>query len=163
MEEEILNELKTLNEKLSKDLELRSEELTIQHERTKNEKELREIEAQEKEQQTIELNLEKAKAEKRASQIEQYINKLEEQQESEEQYKEDQISVLTDLNNKEQLESIELKLNTISEKMEVTDQAQLENDASYFSSMTIIVFLCFAIPAVATYKFLTRLFDSFTA
>lgn len=163
MDEEILQELKTLNEKLSKDLELRSKELQIQVDKTQADKELREIEQQEQEQEKLELEKEKAKAEVRAIQLEQFINRLNSEAESDQQFKVDQMAILSTLNNKDELESINVQLNSITESLEVTEQGQLENDASYFSSMTIIVFLCFAVPAFATYKFLSRLFDSFIA
>ena len=73
MEEEILNELKTLTEILKQDIQLRSDELQLQIDKTANEKELYEISKIEQEQQQLEIDAEKAKAEQRALQIEDYI------------------------------------------------------------------------------------------
>lgn len=73
MEEEILNELKTLTEILKQDIQLRSDELQLQIDKTANEKELYEIAKIEHEQQQLEIDAEKAKAEQRALQIEDYI------------------------------------------------------------------------------------------
>lgn len=73
MEEEILNELKTLTEILKQDIQLRSDELQLQIDKTANEKELNEIAKIEQEQQQLEIDAEKAKAEQRALQIEDYI------------------------------------------------------------------------------------------
>ena len=73
MEEEILNELKTLTEILKQDIQLRSDELQLQIDKTANEKELYEIAKIEQEQQQLEIDAEKAKAEQRALQIEDYI------------------------------------------------------------------------------------------
>ena len=73
MEEEILNELKILTEILKQDIQLRSDELQLQIDKTANEKELYEIAKIEQEQQQLEIDAEKAKAEQRALQIEDYI------------------------------------------------------------------------------------------
>lgn len=157
MEEEILNELKTLTENLKEDVQLRSEELQLQVEKSANEQELAEIAEKEQEQEQLELDAEKAKDEQRAVQVEQFIEKLESQEEPDNEFR---IQVL------DSLQKISTKLDelsVISTKLDATEQSQNLYDASYFSSMTIILFLGFAIPAVAIYKFLSRLFDSFTA
>lgn len=159
MEEEILNELKVLTEILSKDVELRSKELNLQVEKTSNEKELAEIADQEAKQQKAQDDLKKAKDEQRALQIEQYIKSLQENEDS----TLTQVVDAINLNSEASLEELGSQLSVISEKLDQTEQVENVNNATYFSSMTIIIFLCFAIPAVATYKFLSRLFDSFIA
>ena len=56
---EILNELKTLTEILKQDIQLRSDELQLQIDKTANEKELYEIAKIEQEQQQLEIDAEK--------------------------------------------------------------------------------------------------------
>ena len=77
MEEEILNELKALTEILKQDVQIRSDQLQLQVDKNANEKELEEIAKAEQEQKQLEITAEKAVAEKRAVQLEQFIDKLE--------------------------------------------------------------------------------------
>src|SRR5699024_3064197 len=113
----------------------------------------------------LEITAEKAVAEKRAVQLEQFIDKLEANEVPETEFKTQLLEAIQkiDTNNSASFQSLGAQLETISLKLDETEQSKNVDDASYFSSMTIIVFLCFAIPAVATYKFLSRLFDSFIA
>lgn len=165
MEEEILNELKALTEILKQDVQIRSDQLQLQVDKNANEKELEEIAKAEQEQQQLEITAEKAVAEKRAVQLEQFIDKLEANEVPESEFRTQLLEAIQkiDTNNSTAFQSLDAQLETISLKLDETEQSKNVDDASYFSSMTIIVFLCFAIPAVATYKFLSRLFDGFMA
>lgn len=165
MEQEILNELKVLTEILKQDVQLRSDQLQLQIKKNENEKELEEIAKVEQEQKQLEITAEKAVAEKRAVQLEQFIEQLEANEVPETEFKAQLLEALQliDSNNSTAFHSLGEQLETISVKLDKTEQSKNIDDASYFSSMTIIVFLCFAIPAVATYKFLSRLFDGFIA
>lgn len=165
MEEEILNELKALTEILKQDVQIRSDQLQLQVDKNANEKELEEIAKAEQEQQQLEITAEKAVAEKRAVQLEQFIDKLEANEVPETEFRTQLLEAIQkiDTNNSTSFQSLGEQIETISLKLDETEQSKNVDDASYFSSMTIIVFLCFAIPAVATYKFLSRLFDGFMA
>lgn len=164
MDEEILNELKALNEKLSEDLELRSNELRLQSERFENELELQRLTDEEKASQQIELDLEQAKAEKRAVQIEQFIETFEESiqqnQETEVSQHEEYLTALNALDNAETFTSIDNKLAVLVETTETTEEIEHVKDVSYFTDVSLLVFLLVVIPAVAAYKILGSILDN---
>ena len=162
-EQQLLDELKVLNENLSKDLELRKEELKQKKVDSERQENLQEVSDKEQEQKQLEESKKEEVSEKRAKQIEEFIVNFQDQIDSDNDFKKQQIQVLSKLDNEKQLNSIDQQLVGISEKLDVTDDQQQESNVYYFTSMTIIIFLLFAVPAVATYKFLTRLFNGFIA
>lgn len=128
MEEEILNELKTLTEILKQDIQLRSDELQLQIDKTANEKELYEIAKIEQEQQQLEIDAEKAKAEQRALQIEDYIKQ---QSVNDEERKLFNESLIT--NNEQQNIQVIEELNSVNENL-VNMLGYQENTTQYQSN-----------------------------
>ena len=117
MEEEILLELKTLNERLAKDFELRSEQLKIEQARFENELELQSIAEAEKVEQDAQLELDRAKSEQRALQIEQYIEKVQSDEELEKQElsRQEMIQAINEIDNTDTLTQINEKLTELIE------------------------------------------------
>lgn len=128
MEEEILNELKTLTEILKQDIQLRSDELQLQIDKTANEKELYEIAKIEQEQQQLEIDAEKAKAEQRALQIEDYIKQ---QSVNDEERKLFNESLIT--NTEQQNIQVIEQLNSVNENL-VNMLGYQENTTQYQSN-----------------------------
>ena len=128
MEEEILNELKTLTEILKQDIQLRSDELKLQIDKTANEKELYEIAKIEQEQQQLEIDAEKAKAEQRALQIEDYIKQ---QSVNDEERKLFNESLIT--NTEQQNIQVIEELNSVNENL-VNMLGYQENTTQYQSN-----------------------------
>ena len=128
MEEEILNELKTLTEILKQDIQLRSDELQLQIDKTANEKELYEIAKIEHEQQQLEIDAEKAKAEQRALQIEDYIKQ---QSVNDEERKLFNESLIT--NTEQQNIQVIEELNSVNENL-VNMLGYQENTTQYQSN-----------------------------
>ena len=128
MEEEILNELKTLTEILKQDIQLRSDELQLQIDKTANEKELYEISKIEQEQQQLEIDAEKAKAEQRALQIEDYIKQ---QSVNDEERKLFNESLIT--NTEQQNIQVIEELNSVNENL-VNMLGYQENTTQYQSN-----------------------------
>lgn len=128
MEEEILNELKTLTEILKQDIQLRSDELQLQIDKTANEKELYEIAKIEQEQQQLEIDAEKAKAEQRALQIEDYIKQ---QSVNDEERKLFNESLIT--NTEQQNIQVIEELNSVNENL-VNMLGYQENTTQYQSN-----------------------------
>lgn len=165
MEEEILNELKALNEKLSQDLVLRADYLKLQQEKFENQKELESIAAQEAEANAPEIELQRAQAEKRAVQIEQFIAKIEsdEEQEKQEISRQEMIQAINALDSKESFAELSENLNVLIEGNEKTEQEVVQSELDYFNGRAIMLTLMFFIPLYLTIKFLSGLFDRSSA
>lgn len=162
MEEEILNELKTLNEQLKQDLLLRSDYLKLQQEKYENEKELQTIAAQEAEADAPEIELEKAKAEKRAVQIEQFITKIESDEEKEKQElsRQEMIQAINELDQTDSLTKIDENLNALLlESQTVTDDEAVKSELTYFNDRAIFLIILFFVPFFITIRYLSSLFD----
>lgn len=162
MEEEILNELKTLNEQLKQDLLLRSDYLKLQQEKYENEKELQSIAAQEAEANAPEIELEKAKAEKRAVQIEQFITKIESDEEKEKQElsRQEMIQAINELDQTDSLTKIDENLNALLlESQTVTDDEAVKSELTYFNDRAIFLIILFFVPFFITIRYLSSLFD----
>lgn len=162
MEEEILNELKTLNEQLKQDLVLRSDYLKLQQEKYENEKELQTIAAQEAEANAPEIELEKAKAEKRAVQIEQFITKIESDEEKEKQElsRQEMIQAINELDQTDSLTKIDENLNALLlESQTVTDDEAVKSELTYFNDRAIFLIILFFVPFFITIRYLSSLFD----
>lgn len=162
MEEEILNELKTLNEQLKQDLLLRSDYLKLQQEKYENEKELQTIAAQEAEANAPEIELEKAKAEKRAVQIEQFITKIESDEEKEKQElsRQEMIQAINELDQTDSLTKIDENLNALLlESQTVTDDEAVKSELTYFNDRAIFLIILFFVPFFITIRYLSSLFD----
>lgn len=166
MEEEILNELKALNEKLSQDLVLRADYLKLQQEKFDNEKELESIAAQEAEANAPEIELQRAQAEKRAVQIEQFIKKIESDEEKEKQEisRQEMIQAINDLDQTESFNKIDENLNALLlETQTVTDDEITKSELTYFNDRAISLIILFFVPFFITIKFLSSLFDKASA
>lgn len=162
MEEEILNELKTLNEQLKQDLLLRSDYLKLQQEKYENEKELQTIAAQEAEANAPEIELEKAKAEKRAVQIEQFITKIESDEEKEKQElsRQEMIQAINELDQTDSLTKIDENLNALLlESQTVSDDETVKSELTYFNDRAIFLIILFFVPFFITIRYLSSLFD----
>lgn len=162
MEEEILNELKTLNEQLKQDLVLRSDYLKLQQEKHENEKELQTIAAQEAEANAPEIELEKAKAEKRAVQIEQFITKIESDEEKEKQElsRQEMIQAINELDQTDSLTKIDENLNALLlESQTVTDDEAVKSELTYFNDRAIFLIILFFVPFFITIRYFSSLFD----
>ena len=167
MDEEILNELKLLNEKLSEDLKMRSEELKLQREKMDNELELQQIESERAELEAPNIELQKAKDEKRAVQLEQFIQGLEEQQEEQVtlnqeslEFRENVLEALESLDQQESFTNLGSKLDVLIQSTEVPEATQVANEFSHFTDLSMVTLMFAFIPAILTYKGLSRLFDS---
>ncbi|MBM7710429.1 hypothetical protein [Enterococcus lemanii] len=165
MEEEILQQLKMLNENLIKDFELRTEAFKLYQERNANEQELAEIALQEAEQQKAQDDLKEAKAEQRALQIEQFLKSLEseEAKEKEELSRQEMIQAINEVDNSALLTELSEKLGVIVERTEKSELQLKQEDLNYFNSRSLFMIIMFVVPCWLTVKYLGRLFDSASA
>ena len=165
MEEEILLELKTLNERLVKDFELRSEQLKIEQARFENELELQSIAEAEKVEQDAQLELDRAKSEQRALQIEQYIEKVQSDEELEKQElsRQEMIQAINEIDNTDTLTQISEKLTELIEVNQKTEIDEIQGELNYFNSRAILLTLLFFIPLYLTIRWLNSFFNSASA
>lgn len=165
MEEEILLELKTLNERLAKDFELRSEQLKIEQARFENELELQSIAEAEKVEQDAQLELDRAKSEQRALQIEQYIEKVQSDEELEKQElsRQEMIQAINEIDNTDTLIQINEKLTELIEVNQKTEIDEIQGELNYFNSRAIMLTLLFFIPLYLTIRWLNSFFNSASA
>ena len=162
MEEEILNELKALNEKLSQDLVLRADYLKLQQEKFENQKELESIAAQEAEANAPEIELQRAQAEKRAVQIEQFIQKIESDEEKEKQEisRQEMIQAISELDQTDSLTKINENLNALLiETQTVTDDEAVKSELTYFNDRAIFIIILFFVPFFITIRYMSSLLD----
>ena len=141
MEEEILLELKTLNERLVKDFELRSEQLKIEQARFENELELQSIAEAEKVEQDAQLELDRAKSEQRALQIEQYIEKVQSDEELEKQElsRQEMIQAINEIDNTDTLTQISEKLTELIEVNQKTETDEIQGELNYFNGRAVML------------------------
>ena len=165
MEEEILLELKALNERLAKDFELRSEQLKIEQARFENELELQSIAEAEKVEQDAQLELDRAKSEQRALQIEQYIEKVQSDEELEKQElsRQEMIQAINEIDNTDTLIQINEKLTELIEVNQKTEIDEIQGELNYFNSRAIMLALLFFIPLYLTIRWLNSFFNSASA
>lgn len=165
MEEEILLELKTLNERLAKDFELRSEQLKIEQARFENELELQSIAEAEKVEQDAQLELDRAKSEQRALQIEQYIEKVQSDEELEKQElsRQEMIQAINEIDNTDTLTQINEKLTELIEVNQKTEIDEIQGELNYFNGRAIMLTLLFFIPLYLTIRWLNSFFNSASA
>lgn len=162
MEEEILNELKALTEILKQDVQIRSDQLQLQVDKNANEKELEEIAKAEQEQQQLEITAEKAVAEKRAVQIEQFITRIESDEEKEKQelFRQEMIQAINELDQTDSLTKIDENLNALLlESQTVTDDEAVKSELTYFNDRAIFLIILFFVPFFITIRYLSSLFD----
>ena len=165
MEEELLLELKALNERLTKDFELRSEQLKIEQARFENELELQSIAEAEKVEQDAQLELDRAKSEQRALQIEQYIEKVQSDEELEKQElsRQEMIQAINEIDNTDTLTQINEKLTELIEVNQKTEIDEIQGELNYFNSRAIMLTLLFFIPLYLTIRWLNSFFNSASA
>ena len=165
MEEEILLELKTLNERLAKDFELRSEQLKIEQARFENELELQSIAEAEKVEQDAQLELDRAKSEQRALQIEQYIEKVQSDEELEKQElsRQEMIQAINEIDNTDTLTQINEKLTELIEVNQKTEIDEIQGELNYFNGRAFMLTLLFFIPLYLTIRWLNSFFNSASA
>lgn len=165
MEDEILVELNELNELLTKDFELRSEQLQLEQEKKANELELQEIAKAEEEANAPQKEVERAKTEQRAVQIEQYIKKIEsdEEQEKQEVSRQEMIQAINALDQQDSLAEISEKLNALIEISEKTERDVVQGELNYFNGRALFMIVVFVVPCWLTIKYLGRLFDRASA
>lgn len=162
MEEEILNELKLLNEQLKQDLVIRSDYLKLQQEKFENQKELESIAAQEAEANAPEIELQRAQAEKRAVQIEQFIQKIESDEEKEKQEisRQEMIQAISELDQTDSLTKINENLNALLiETQTVTDDEAVKSELTYFNDRAIFIIILFFVPFFITIRYMSSLLD----